>query len=235
MGIGRGCEAPTHPAIFSSRGLLVRRMEAATQHCECRDDALDLTQDVRRGAVSVPRRPPCCVTGVVGRSALLSPPTARMTRARTCVPGPKSVSRIRLADNNLDGVERRLRPPGSQQANAEELLAELVRLIESSGLTAERLRPPAGTMSEPIRADTEPMQRREITSLRPSVEAPSGKPRETRVIDVEPQGAPESGNSYSNGLNGTDLATGRPGTRKFMVSALVLVSAAVVGSILWLK
>jgi hypothetical protein len=141
-----------------------------------------------------------------------------------------------LADNNLDGVERRLRPPGSQQANAEELLAELVRLIESSGLTAERLRPPAGTMSEPTRADTEPMQRREMTSLRPPFEAPSGKPRETRVIDVEPQGAPESGNSYSNGLNGTDLATGRrPGTRKFMVSALVLVSAAAVGSIFWLK
>src|SRR5580704_16154227 len=191
-------------------------------------------QDVRRGAVSVPRPPPCCVTGVAGRSALLSPPTARMTRARTCVPGPKSVSRIRLADNNLDGVERRLCPPGSQQANAEELLAELVRLIESSGLTAERLRPPAGTMSEPTRADTEPMQRREMTSLRPPFEAPSGKPRETRVIDVEPQGAPESGNSYSNGLNGTDLAMGRhAGARKLKVSALVLVSAAVVGSILW--
>jgi hypothetical protein len=82
-------------------------------------------------------------------------------------------SRIRLADNNLDGIERRLRPPGSQQANAEELLAELVRLIESSGLTPERLRPPAGTMPEPTRTDTEPMQRLEMTSLRPSVEASS--------------------------------------------------------------
>jgi hypothetical protein len=141
-----------------------------------------------------------------------------------------------LADNNLDGVERRLRAPGGQQANAEELLAELVRLIESSGLTAERLRPPAETMSEPTRADTEPMQRREITSLRPSAEAPSGKPRETRVIDVEPQGAPESGNSYSNDPNQTDLTAGRrAGPGKFKVSALVLVSVAAVGSIFWLK
>jgi hypothetical protein len=141
-----------------------------------------------------------------------------------------------LADNNLDGVERRLRAPGSQQANAEELLAELVRLVESSELTSERLRPPAGTMSKPARTDTEPMQRLEMTSLRPPVEAPSGKPSETRVIDVEPQRAPESDNSYSTDPNQTDLATGRrAGASKFKVSALVLVSVAAVGSIFWLK
>ena len=141
-----------------------------------------------------------------------------------------------MADNNLDGVERRLRAPGSQQANAEELLAELVRLVKSSGLTPERLRPPAGTMSEPTRTDTEPMQQLEMTSLRPSVEAPSGKPGETRVVDVEPQRAPKSDNSYSNDPNQTDLATGRrAGASKFKVSALVLVSVAAVGSIFWLE
>jgi hypothetical protein len=145
-------------------------------------------------------------------------------------------SRIRLADNNLDGVERQLRAPGSQQANAEELLAELVRLIESSGLTPERLRPPAGTMSEPTRTDTEPMQRLEMTSLRPSVEAPSGKPGKTGSVDFETQQAPESDNSYSNDPNQIDLATGRRvGARRFKASALVLVSVAVVGSIFWLK
>ena len=141
-----------------------------------------------------------------------------------------------MADNNLDGVERRLRPPGSQQANAEELLAELVRLIESSGLTPERLRPPAGTMSEPTRTDTEPMQRLEMTSLRPSVEAPSGKPGKTGSVDFETQHAPESDNSYSNDPNQTDLAMGRrAGASKFKVSALILVSVAAVGSIFWLK
>ncbi len=143
---------------------------------------------------------------------------------------------MRLADNNLDGVERRLRAPGSQQAKAEELLAELVRLVESSELTSKRLRPPAGTVTESIRTDTEPMQRLEITSLRPSVEAPSGEPSETRVVDVEPQRAPESDNSFSNNPNQTELATERrAGASKFSVSALVLVSAAVVGSIFWLK
>src|SRR4029077_5154161 len=145
-------------------------------------------------------------------------------------------SRIRLADNNLDGVERRLRPPGSQQANAEELLAELVRLIESSGLTPGRLRPPAGTMSEPTRTDTEPMQRLEMTSLRRSVEAPSGKPGKTGSVVFETQQAPESDNSYSNDPNQIDLATGRRvGARRFKASALVLVSVALVGSIFWLK
>jgi hypothetical protein len=111
-----------------------------------------------------------------------------------------------------------------------------VRLVESSGLTPERLRPPAGTMSEPTRTDTEPMQRLEMTSLRPPVEAPSGKPSETRVIDVEPRRAPESDNSYSNDPNQTDLATGRhAGARNFKVSVLVLISVAAVGSIFWLK
>jgi hypothetical protein len=140
-----------------------------------------------------------------------------------------------LADNNLDGVERQLRAPGSQQANAEELLAELVRLVESSGLTPERLRPPAGTMSEPTRTDTEPMQRLEMTSLRPSVEASSSKPGKTGSVDFETQQAPESDNSYSNDPNGAYLATGRrAGAGTFTIPALVLVSVAV-GSIFWLK
>ena len=70
----------------------------------------------------------------------------------------------------------------------------------------------------------------------PVVEAPSGEPSETRVVDVEPQRAPESDNSFSNDPNQTELATERrAGASKFNVSALVLVSAAVVGSIFWLK
>ena len=167
---------------------------------------------------------------------MVSPPTARMRRARTRDPRPKSVSRIRLAENNLDGVGRPLSAPGRQQANAEDLLAELVRLVESSGLTPERLRPPAGTMPEPTRTDTEPMQRLETTSLRPSVEASSSKPGKTGSVDFETQQAPESDNSYSNDPNLTNLATGRlAGAWKFRISALVLVGAAVLGSIFWLK
>lgn len=126
-----------------------------------------------------------------------------------------------LAEDNLDGVARGLRAPGSQQANAEELLAELVRLVESSGLTAERSRPPAGTVSEPTP---------------PSVAAPSSKPREPGAVDFEPPRAAEFNNSYSNDANGTDFVTPRrAGAWKFGVSALLLVGAAGVGSIFWLK
>ena len=122
-----------------------------------------------------------------------------------------------LAENNLDGVARGLRAPGSQQANAEELLAELVRLVES----AERSGPPAGTVSEPTR---------------PSVAAPSSKPRETRPVDFEPPRAAQFNNSYSNDTNGTDFVTPRRvGAWKFGVSALLLVGVAGVGSIFWLE
>src|SRR5277367_5718285 len=102
-----------------------------------------------------------------------------MRRTRTRDPRPKSVSRMRLAENNLDGVGRPLSAPGRQQANAEDLLAELVRLVESSALAPERSLPAA----------------------------PSSKPSKTGV-GVEPPRA-ESDNSYSNDPNGTNLATGR--------------------------
>ena len=141
-----------------------------------------------------------------------------------------------MAENNLDEVGRRLRAPGSQQANAEELLAELVRLVDSSGPASERSRPPAGIVSEPSRTDTDPMQHLEMTPPRPSVEAPSSRPGETGPTYVEPPRAPESDNSYSNDPIGTDLATGRrAGAWAFRVSALVLVGAAGLGSIFWLK
>jgi hypothetical protein len=189
-------------------GRLARFDAGCPARCSIRSAAAALLCDGRRGAVGL---------AFASYGAHDARPNMRSRSEKR--------SRIRLADNNLDGVERRLRPPGSQQANAEELLAELVRLIESSGLTPERLRPPAGTM-----------QRLEMTSLRPSVEAPSGKPGETRVVDVEPRRAPESDNSYSNDPNQTDLATGRrAGASKLKVSALILVSVAAVGSIFWLK
>jgi len=111
-----------------------------------------------------------------------------------------------LAENDLDGAGGPSSAPGSQPANAEELLAELVRLVESSALASRRSPPPA----------------------------PSSKPSQTRV-DVEPPRA-EFHNSYSNDPNLTNLAAGRrAGAWKFRVSALVLVGAAVLGSIFWLK
>jgi hypothetical protein len=111
-----------------------------------------------------------------------------------------------LAENNLDGAGGSSSAPGSQPANAEELLAELVRLVESSALASRRSPPPA----------------------------PSSKPSQTSVDVVPPR--TESHNSYANDPNLTNLATGRrAGAWKFTVSALVLVGAAVLGSIFWLR
>ena len=141
-----------------------------------------------------------------------------------------------MAESNPDGMGRPSRAPGAQQANAEEMLAELVRLVESSALAPERAAPPVEIVPEPKQTDTEPLRPPEMTSLRPSVGPPPGKPGEPLVVDVEPPPAREAANSYSNRPNGIDLATGqRSGAWTFKVSALVLAGAAVAGSIFWLK
>jgi hypothetical protein len=127
-----------------------------------------------------------------------------------------------VAESNLDGMGRPSRAPGPQQANAEEMLAELVRLVESSGLAPKRSAPPVEIVPEPERADTEPTQPLELTSRRP--------------VAVEPPRALEAAKSYPNGPNRIDLATGqRSAAWTFKVSALVLACAAVIGSIFWFK
>ena len=144
-----------------------------------------------------------------------------------------------MAENNLDEGQR-LRVPDSQQANAEELLAELVRLVESSELAPALSPPPAETVSEAGRTDTEPMRRLQTRPLQMtphlSVEAAPGKRSETRAVEVELPRAPESDDSYLNDPNGIDLATGRrSGAWTVGISALVLAGAAVIGSIFWFK
>jgi hypothetical protein len=128
------------------------------------------------------------------------------------------------------------RAPGAQQVNAEEMLAELVRLVESSAFALERAAPAVETVSEPERTGAEPMQPLEMAAPRSLVDAPPSKPSETRPVDVEPPRALEAAKSYSNDPNGIDLATGqRSGGWTFKVSALVLACAAVMGSIFWFK
>ena len=144
-----------------------------------------------------------------------------------------SVSGIGATESNPD--EARLRA-GSQQVNAEELLAELVRLVESSALAPGHSQPPAQPAPEPDRADTGPKFPLEIMSRHKSVDAPPGRPSETRAVDVAPPRAPESGDSYSSGPYRIDLATGRHSRGwPFKVSALVLAGAAAIGSIFWFK
>lgn len=143
-----------------------------------------------------------------------------------------------MAENNLNGIGRQSGAPGSQQVNAEEMLAELVRLVESSGLAPEGSAPPAETVSEPKPkpAEMERVQSLEMRALHPSVEVWSSKPSETGVVRVDPPRAPEPDNSYSKDPNGIDLARGRrSGAWTFKASALVLACAAGIGSIFWLE
>lgn len=140
-----------------------------------------------------------------------------------------------MAENNLDGNGRPPRARGSQQANAEEMLAELVRLVESSGLAPKRPPPAVEIVSEQSLADTAPAQPLEMTSPPLSFEAPSRQPIETALLDVEPMRATRSDSSRSNDPNGVGLAAGRrSGAWTFRVSALVLAGAAVIGSLFWL-
>jgi hypothetical protein len=144
-----------------------------------------------------------------------------------------TISGIRVAENNPDEIRRHAL--GGRQANAEELLAELVRLVESSGL-AERSPPIAETVAKPSPMDAGPMQALEAAPLSPSVGVAPSKPRGTGAVDVEPPRSRESDDLFSNGPNGIDRSTGRrSGAWTVKVSALVLVGAAVIGSIFWLK
>ena len=141
-----------------------------------------------------------------------------------------------MAENNRDGIERGLLTSGNQQANAQEMLAELVRLVESSRLAPEGSAPTARTAPEPTRADMEPAPPREITPPQPLAEVWSNKPSETAAVVVDTPRARESENSYSNDPNGIDVARGRrSGARTFKALALVLAGAAGIGSILWLE
>jgi hypothetical protein len=165
------------------------------------------------------------------RFAFLSPPTARMS----------APARVRVPQDNLDGIRREPRAPGSQQVNAEELLAELVRLVESPALALKPSppkppSPPVETVSEQNAPDTKPTGLLETTPLRPSFETPSRNAKEMAVPVVEPPRALEPDNSRSNGPHRSGLAAGRrSGVWTFRISALVLAGAAVIGSILWLE
>ena len=145
-----------------------------------------------------------------------------------------SVSGIRVAESNRD--KARLRATGSQQVNAEELLAELVRLVESSALAPGQTQPPAQSAPEPKGTDEGPKHPLEMMSRHKSVDALRGRPSETGAVNVEPPRAPESGDSYTGGPYGIDLATGRrSGAWLLGVSALVLAGAAAIGSFFWFK
>lgn len=146
-----------------------------------------------------------------------------------------SVTGKQDAKTNLDEGERRLRARGNQHVSGEELLAELVQLVESSGHAREgsqRIQ----TESGPNRTETGPLQSLQMPSRLPPIDVPPRESDQKRTVEAKPPPVPPSDDSVSSGPDGTGLARGRqPGAWTFRLSALVLVGAAVIGSIVWLK
>jgi hypothetical protein len=97
--------------------------------------------------------------------------------------------------NNLDESERRLYSLHSLQASAEELLAELARLVDTSdSLFARSLSPSGGRTT-----GTEPSQPLEVATLKPSIDVASDELRETASVDIEAPPAFKFGNAYVPG------------------------------------
>ena len=133
-----------------------------------------------------------------------------------------SVSGIQAAaEINLDEFERRLRSPGSQQASAEDLLRELVRLVDSSGPLGKRSPSLSQAVSMLGQTDAEPPQPLEMATRQPLVDmAPDQRTETASEVPL----ASKFGNAY--------LPTGWT----LNVSALALaVGAVLIGAAFWFK
>ena len=106
-----------------------------------------------------------------------------------------------MAEDNLEQIGRGLSAPGGQQANAEELLAELVRLVRSPGFALKRPPPPVEIAPEENLPASEPTQAPERGSLEFALNALFDKPQDTVVVAVEPPEPRKSGVPYSNNPN----------------------------------
>src|SRR5271163_4871287 len=148
-----------------------------------------------------------------------------------------SVSGSRGADDiNLEEFERRLRAAGAQQANVEDPLQELARLVESSYVGSSNSETSARPVSEADKRSTESGRWIESESLRPAIDAtddliPAASEadraaRQDYEFDAprsyDPQAAVEAGDQ-------------RPRRWKLTVSALALAGLAMIGAVFALK
>ncbi len=144
-----------------------------------------------------------------------------------------SASQSRVTDEiNLDEFERRLRAAGAQQAQVEDPLAELSRLVEFSHMGIANGETPARAAAEPA-ARTKPLTSIETEPLRPTLDddveglAP-GASEEDRAArrDYEFEArhsAPDPGEER------------RPTRWKIAVSALALAGVAMIGAVFALR
>ncbi len=147
-----------------------------------------------------------------------------------------NVSGSRAADDiNLEEFERRLRAAGAQQANVEDPLQELARLVESSyaGSSSETSAP---HISEPDRKSAESTRSIETGALRPAIDEteeliPAASEADRAARQDYEFDASRSHDSQEAG----QAADRRPGRWKLTVSALALAGLAMIGAVFALK
>jgi hypothetical protein len=149
-----------------------------------------------------------------------------------------SASQSRATDEiNLDEFERRLRAAGSQQARAEDPLAELSRLVEFSHMGISNGEPAARRAAEPAVTPAKPLPSIETAPLRPTLD--------DEVEELAP-GASEADRAArrdyefdahdSGGASAADPGEERRPMRwKIAVSALALAGVAMIGAVFVLK
>jgi cell division septation protein DedD len=149
-----------------------------------------------------------------------------------------SASQSRATDEiNLDEFERRLRAAGSQQARAEDPLAELSRLVEFSHMGISNGEPAARRAAEPAVTPTKPLTSVETAPLRSTLD--------DEVEELAP-GASEADRAarrdyefdahHSDGASAADPGEERRPMRwKIAVSALALAGVAMIGAVFVLK
>jgi hypothetical protein len=131
------------------------------------------------------------------------------------------------AEINLDEFERRLRSPGSEQTSAEDLLAELAWLVDSSSPLRTRSPWPSQAVLTPGQTDVEPPQPLEIATLQPAVDVELDEQTRRAPVDNEAPRASKFGDAYRRDPIGVDSSTERrSGGLALGVWALALASGA---------
>jgi sporulation related protein len=144
-------------------------------------------------------------------------------------PGPRSA-----ADINLDEFERRLRAAGALQTGAEDPLAELARLVESSRVSVSSRTPSTGLASAPPEEELAPPIAMGV--LRPAIDDTEPLKRESADSDIEASGISDLDASRPLEGGPTSRAADRARPRLGVwVPALALAGVAMIGAVFWLK
>jgi SPOR domain len=147
------------------------------------------------------------------------------------VPGSRATD-----DINLEEFERRLRAAGAQQANVEDPLQELARLVESSYAGSSNSETSARPVSEPDKRGAESARWTETESLRPAIDATDDLVPAASEADRSARQDYDFDASRSHDPQaGAETAEPRPRRWKLAVSALALAGLAMIGAVFALK